>query len=51
VVGSGEVFDPLARLLDRLFGGQGELVALGLGGGLGFGRAQRRVVLVGVASA
>jgi hypothetical protein len=51
VVGSGEVFDPLAPLLDRLLFGQGELIALGLGSRLGFGRAQRRVVLAGVASA
>jgi hypothetical protein len=36
-VGDGEVCDPLAYLGDRLPGGQGELVALGPGGGLGFG--------------
>ena len=51
VVGGGEVFDPLAYFRDLLPDGQGELVALGLGGGLGFGRAQRRVVLAGVAAA
>jgi len=39
-----------SHLPDRLLRGQGELIALGLGGGLGFGRAQRRVVLFGVAS-
>ncbi len=49
--GGGEVFDPLARLRDLLPWGQGELVALRAGGGLGFGRAQRRVVLFGVAAA
>ena len=36
-VRSGQVLDPLARLGGRLFGDGGELVALGLGGGLGFG--------------
>jgi hypothetical protein len=37
VVGGGEVFDPLAGIRDRLTSGQGEFVALGLGGGRGFG--------------
>ena len=50
-VGGGEVFDPLAYFRDLLPDGQGELVTLGSGGGLGFGRAQRRVVLAGVAAA
>jgi hypothetical protein len=51
VVGGGQVLDPLAHFRDRLPCGQGEFVALGLGGGLRFGRAQRRVVLAGVAAA
>jgi hypothetical protein len=46
-VPGGQVFDPLARFRGRLPDGEGELVALVLGGGLGFGRAQRRVVLAG----
>ncbi|MGH3191781.1 MAG: hypothetical protein ACRDOL_31945 [Streptosporangiaceae bacterium] len=47
----GQVLDPLAYLLDLLSRGQGELVALGLGGGFGFSRAERGVGLVGVAAA
>jgi len=50
-VGGGEVFDPLACFRDLLADGQGELIALSAGGGLRFGRAQRRVVLAGVAAA
>ena len=51
VVAGSQVFNPLAHLRDRLSRGQGELVTLVLGGGLGFGRAQRRVVLAGVTAA
>src|SRR5438132_751027 len=40
VVGS-EVLDPLARLRALLCRGQGELVALGGGGGRRFGRTER----------
>ena len=50
-MGSGKVFDPLAHLRDLRPDGQGELVTLGSGGGPGFGRAQWRVVLAGVAAA
>src|SRR5271165_2570572 len=44
-VSGGEVFDPLAYVGGWLLGGQGEFVALGLGGGLGFGGAQRGELL------
>ena len=47
----GQVGDPLDRFLGLLPRGQGELVALVLGEGLGFGGAQGRVVLAGVAAA
>ena len=50
-VPGGQVLDPLAHLGGLLARGQGELVALGVGGGLGFGRTQRREVLAGVAAA
>ena len=50
-VRGGQVLDPLAHLAGWLARGQGELGALGLGGGFGFGRAERRVVLAGVAAA
>ena len=50
VVLGGQVGDPLDRFLGLLPRGQGELVALVLGEGLGFGRAQGRVVLAGVAA-
>ena len=38
-VRGGQVFDPLADAGGWLLGGQGELVALSLGGGLGFSGA------------
>jgi hypothetical protein len=41
----------LAQLAGRLPRGRGELVALGLGGGLGFGGAERGEGLAGVAAA
>src|SRR5439155_14095965 len=41
LVGGGQVVDPLARLRDGLSWGQGQLVALGLGGGQWFGRTER----------
>src|SRR5207302_304822 len=47
----GQVGDPLARFLGLLARGQGELVALVLGEGFGFGGAQGRVVPGGVAAA
>ena len=47
----GQVFDPLVHLPWLLLRSEGELVALRRGGGLGFGRPQRRVVLAGVAAA
>ena len=50
-VGGGQVLDPRGHLTGRLPGGQGELVALSVGGGLGLGGPQRRVVLGGVAAA
>src|SRR6185312_5873801 len=50
-VPGGQVADPLVDLAGRLVGGEGEVVALGAGGGLGFGRAQRGEVLAGVAAA
>src|SRR6266536_4615055 len=50
-VPGGQVADPLAGLAGRLVGGEGEFVALGLGGGLRFGRAQRGEVLTGVTTA
>ena len=50
-VGSCHLLDPRGHLAGRLAHSRGELVALGIGGGLGFGRAQRRVVLAGVAAA
>ena len=50
-VRGGQVLDPRGHLAGRLVRGQGELVALGVGGGLGFGGPQRRVVLGGVAAA
>ena len=50
-VPGGQVGDPLVDLAGRLVWGEGEFVALGAGGGLGFGRAQRREVLAGVAAA
>ena len=40
LVGGGQVVDPLARLRDGLSWGQGQLVALGLGGGQWFGRTE-----------
>ncbi len=51
VVVGGQVFYPRAHLRGGLPGGQGELVALGAGGGLGFGRPQRGVVLSRVTAA
>ena len=51
VVLGGQVGDPLDRFLGLLPRGQGELVALVLGEGPGFGGAQGRVVLGGVAAA
>jgi hypothetical protein len=50
-VGSGHLLDPRGHLAGRLAHSRGELVVLGIGGGLGFGRAQRRVVLAGVTAA
>jgi hypothetical protein len=50
-VPGGQAGDPLVDLARRLVRGEGELVALGAGGGLGFGGAQRREVLAGVAAA
>ena len=50
-VRSGQVLDPLADAGGWLPGGQGELVALSAGGGLGFSRAERGKVLAGVAAA
>ena len=47
----GQVLDPLAHVGGWLLRGQGELVALGRGGGLGFGGAQRGERLIGVAAA
>src|SRR5215469_513309 len=47
----GQLVDPLAELRDVLPCGQGELVVLLPGDGLGFGGAQRRVLLAGVAAA
>src|SRR5271165_5180935 len=47
----GQVLDPLAYFGGGLRRGQGEFVALGLGGGLGFGGAQRGELLVRVAAA
>ena len=47
----GQVLDPLAGLPDLLRRGRGEFVALGLGGGRGFGGAQGRVLLPGVPTA
>ena len=47
----GQVLDPLAELRNLLPRGQGELVVLLVGGGLGFGRAQRRELLTGVPTA
>ena len=51
VVLGGQVGDPLDRFPGLLPRGQGELVALVLGEGLGFGGAQGRVVLGGVTAA
>jgi hypothetical protein len=42
---------PLAHFREFLPYGQGEFVALGLSGGLGFGGVQRQVSLLGVAAA
>jgi hypothetical protein len=50
-VAGGQVGDPPVYLAGRLVRGEGEFVALGPGGGLGFGGAQRREVLAGVAAA
>ena len=50
-VRGGQVGDPLARLAWRLGRSRGELGAMGLGGGIGFGRAERGEVLVWVAAA
>ena len=50
-VGGGQVLDPRGHLGGRLARGEAELVALSVGGGLGFGGPQRRVVLGGVAAA
>ena len=47
----GQVLYPLARLPGLLPGGRGEFVVLGLGEGRGFGGAQGRVLLAGVAAA
>ena len=47
----GQLCDPLACFPDLLPWGQGEVNALGWGGGVGFGGAQRRVVLGGMATA
>jgi hypothetical protein len=49
-VRGGQVGDPLAHLARRVLWGEGELGALAVGGGVGFGRAER-VVLAGVAAA
>ena len=51
VVPGGEVLDPLAGVGGWLAWGQGEIVALGWGGGFGFGGAQRGERLAGVAAA
>jgi hypothetical protein len=50
VVGGGQVGDPLAHLAGLVPCGQGELGALGVGGGLGFGRPQRGKALARVAA-
>src|SRR5206468_1407037 len=50
-VPGGQVLNPLVDPAGRLVGGEGEFVALGAGGGFGFGRAQRGEVLAGVAAA
>jgi hypothetical protein len=47
----GQVLDPLGWFRDLLPRGQGELGALRLGGGRGFGGAQRRVLPGGVPTA
>ena len=47
----GEALYPLANLAGRLARREGELGALAVGGGLGFGRAERGKVLAGVAAA
>jgi hypothetical protein len=49
--GGGQVLDPLACISVWLVRGRGELVALGLGGGRGFGGAQRGEWLAGVSVA
>jgi len=51
LVAGSQVFDPLARLRDGLSWGQGELVALGLGGGEWFGRTKRGEPLLGMPAA
>jgi hypothetical protein len=51
VVLGGQLGDPLGRFPGVLPRGQGELIALVLGEGPGFGGAQGRVVLAGVAAA
>ena len=50
-VPGGQITDPMADLPGRLVEVHCELVALGLGGGLGFTGAQRREVLTGMAAA
>jgi hypothetical protein len=50
-VRGGQVLDPLARLRGLLPRGHGDLAALGVGGGFGFGRPQRREPVIGVAAA